>query len=187
MTYEEIMMIKENLEILAEERDPKTGHKFEDSVLGNTFNKKILIDAAIVIDELLRLTSNKTSIDKRKKSVFFISEKDKHKILISKEPIPISTFVYSINEHVHSDKMKKLKAVQITSWLVKQGYLKEIEHTDGKKFKITTDKSEAIGISSEKRMSKSGRNYDVNFYNEAAQHFILDHINEIAGNKIDIV
>lgn len=187
MTYEEIMMIKENLEILAEERDPKTGHKFEDSVIGNTFNKKILIDAAMIIDELLKLNANKTNIDKRRKSVFFISEKEKNKILISKEPIPISAFVYSINEHVPADKMKKLKAVQVTSWLVKQGYLKEIEHDDGKKFKITTDKSEAIGISSKKKMSKAGRHYDVNFYNESAQHFILDHINEIAENEINIV
>ena len=67
MNMENLKMIKENLEILADERDPKSGYKIEDTILHSKFNKKILLDAASIIDELLKLDFNPYKIDKRKK------------------------------------------------------------------------------------------------------------------------
>ena len=40
--------------------------------------------------------------------------------------------------------MKKIKAEQITSWLMCKGYLEEYENDDGKKFKVLTSKSASI-------------------------------------------
>lgn len=187
MTYEELKMLKENLELLSNERDPKTGYLVDDTILKNSFNKQVLNDAIMIIDKLLKLDFNPTAIDKRKKYAFYLSDEDKSQIIISREPISVSAFVYNINEKVDDRVMKKLKAVQVTSWLERKGYLEEIEHDDGRKFKITTEKSASIGISHEERTSECGRKYCVNLYNEDAQRFIIEHLDEIVENNIDIL
>ena len=187
MTYENLKMLKENLEILAEERDPKTGLSVDDTILKNSFNKQILNDAAMMIDKLLKLDFNPTKIDRRKKYAFYLSDEVKNEIEISVEPISVSAFVYNINEKVNEKSMKKLKAVQVTTWLEKNGYLRETEHADGRKFKITTEKATSIGISYQTKTSDCGRKYSVNLYNENAQRFIIEHLDEIVDNAIDIL
>ena len=187
MTYEELKMLKENLEILSNERDPKTGYQVDDTILKNAFNKQILNDAASIIDKLLKLDFNPTTIDRRKKYAFYLSSEERAQIDISQEPISISAFVYGINEKVKGKVMKKLKAVQVTSWLEKNGYLEEIVHDDGRKFKITTAKSASIGISHQEMTSNCGRKYSVNLYNEKAQRFIIEHLDAIVDNSIDIL
>lgn len=187
MTYEELKMLKENLELLSNERDPKTGYLVEDTILRNSFNKQVLNDAAMVIDKLLKLDFNPTAIDRRKKYLFYLSDEDKSQIVISKEPISVSAFVYNINEKVNDRVMKKLKAIQVTSWLERKGYLEEVEHDDGRKFKITTEKSSSIGILRQEKISECGRKYSVNLYNEDAQRFIIDHLEDIVDNKVDIL
>ena len=77
MNSDELFMLKENLEILADERDPKTGYPIEDTVLKSSFNKQILKDAATIIDRLLKLDFNPSNIDKRKKYNFYISKEDR--------------------------------------------------------------------------------------------------------------
>ncbi len=187
MELDDLLMLKDNLEMLASEKDPKTGYSLEDSVLRNSFNKKILLDAASVIDQLLKLDFNPTRIDKRKKYAFFLDHEKRQMIEISDAPISISAFVYAINEHIDNGKMKKLKATQITSWLVENGYLHEIEHPDGRKFKIATEKAESIGILPSRRKSESGREYDVNMYDASAQRFIIEHLDDIANASLEIV
>ena len=183
MTLEELHMLKENLEILADGRDAKTGYVVDDTILKSTFNKRVLKDAANVIDYLLKLNFNPTAVDKRKKYAFYISEEDRKKIVLSKEPIPISMFTYRINALVDEKKMKNIKASQITAWLMKEGYLDEIEAEDGRKFKVLNEKSTMIGISSEKRESAYGRVYAVNLYDERGQKFIIDHLGDIIDSK----
>ena len=54
MTLEELHMLKENLERLADGRDAKTGYVVDDTILKSTFNKRVLKDAANIIDYLLK-------------------------------------------------------------------------------------------------------------------------------------
>lgn len=187
MTYEELTMLKKNLDILANERDPKTGYVVEDTILRNSYNKRIISDAATIIDKLLKLDFNPTAIDRRKKYAFYLSEAVKSEIEISTEPISISAFVFRINEKVNPKNMKRLKAVQITSWLERKGYLRELEHNDGRKFKMTTEKAQSIGISYQNVTSDCGRRYSVNLYNEEAQRFILKHLDEIINSSINLL
>ena len=179
MKQEDLIMLKENLELLASGQDPKTGYFVEDTILNSAFNKRVLKDAAYIIDQLIKVDFNPTHIDKRKKLNFYISPEEREKIEISNEPIPISVLTYKINEHVDNTKMKKLKASQITSWLMKEGYLTEFEAEDGKIFKILTSKSAAIGISAQDRKSEYGRTYKVNLYNAQAQCFIIENLDSI--------
>ena len=187
MDIEQLVLLKENLEILADGRDPKTGYQVDDTILKSKLNKQILKDAADILDVLLKIDFNPVKIDRRKKYTFFMSEETKKKIEISSIPISISMFTYRINQHINSNKMKKIKASQITNWLMSKGFLNEIESEDGKKFKILTDKSDMIGISSEQRKSKYGREYGVNLYDEKAQRFIIDHLDEIVNTEINII
>lgn len=180
MNQEDLSLLKENLELLANGQDPKTGYFVEDTILSSTFNKRILTDAAYIIDQLLRTDFSLMHVDKRKKLNFYISPEDRKEIEITSNPIPISVFTYKINEHIDCAKMKKLKASQITSWLMKEGYLDEFKDHDGKTFKILTEKSATIGISAQDRKSESGRTYRVNLYNAQAQRFIIENLDNIA-------
>lgn len=179
MKQEELIMLKENLELLANGQDPKTGYYVDDTILKSSFNKCVLRNAASIIDLLLKLGFNSTYSDKRKKLNFYISPEKLEKIEISKKPIPISVFTYKINEHIDDSKMKKLKASQITAWLMNEGYLDEIENEDGKKFKVLTEKSSSIGISAQERTSEYGNNYKVNLYSEDGQRFIIANLDNI--------
>lgn len=187
MKTDEMLMLKENLEMLAKGKDPQTGYSVEDTVLKSSFNKRVLLDAAEIIDLLLKIDFNPIKIDKRKKYAFYLSKEDRKKVEISKEPIPISVFTYVINECIDSKKMKKLKASQITAWLMKEGYLDEITSDDGKVFKVLTEKSPIIGITAEERKSDYGRIYKVNLYDENGQRFILDHLDDIVEEYIEIL
>lgn len=187
MNVEELFMLKENLELLADGRDPQTGYRVDDTILKSTLNKRILLDASAIIDLLLKLDFNPTSIDKRKKYAFFIPKEERNYIVITEKPIPISVFTYSINEHIDSKKMKPLKASQITAWLTKEGFLAEEKTDDGRKYKILTEKSSTIGITAEQRTSKHGNTYSVNLYNEKGQRYIIDHLEEIASATVEII
>ncbi|MGI6028509.1 MAG: hypothetical protein ACOX81_03740 [Candidatus Heteroscillospira sp.] len=187
MKTDDMLMLKENLEILAKGKDPQTGYRVEDTILKSSFNRRVLTEAAEIIDLLLKIDFNPTKIDKRKKYSFYIPKENREKVEISKEPIPISVFAYAINECIDSKKMKKIKASQITAWLMKEGYLDEIESSDGKTFKVLTDKSPTIGITAEDRRSDYGRVYKVNLYDENGQRFILDHLDDIVGEDTDIL
>lgn len=179
MTRDELQCLKKNLDCLILEVDPQTGCSVEDTILKSNFNKKVLQNASELIDRLLQLDYDPYNIDKRKKYTFYISSEDIQKIELSDEPISISCFTYRINACIDSKKMKKLKASQITNWLMQKGFLKEIVSDDGKCFKVLTNTSAAIGISSIKKESAYGRIYDVNVYNRDGQRYILEHLNEI--------
>lgn len=187
MTREELHILKQSIDYLIEEIDPQTGYKVDDTVLKSKNNKRILRNVSELIDRLLVLDVNPFYIDKRKKYAFYISESDIKKIELSDEPITISRFTYTINASIDSRKMKKIKASQITEWLMKMGFLSDTISEDGKHFKVLTEKSATIGISSIKKESAYGRVYDVNLYNRDAQKYILSHINEITNQTTELL
>lgn len=179
MILKELATLKEQLESLANSKDPKTGLVVEDTILRSSYNKRILENAASVIGQLITIGSDPTSCDPRKKRAFFLTEEEKNRIVLSEKPISISAFTYTINSVIDQNKKKKLQAVQITSWLMSEGYLDEFEDDDWRKFKVVTQKASEIGITAEQRQSPCGRVYQVNLYDRDAQTFILNHIDEI--------
>ena len=187
MNIDELILLHKNLELLADGVDPKTGYSVEDSILNSSFNKRILKEATEVIDKLLKLDYNPTHNDNRRKYAFYLSEEDKDKIELSDTPISISVFCYKINEVIDRTKMKQLQSVQITSWLVKEGYLREIKSEGGKSFKILTEKSRSIGMTSIQRTSSYGNTYDVNLYSIESQKFIIAHLNDIVPRKVSVI
>lgn len=79
-------MLKENLTLLAGGQDPKTGYFVEDTILTSSFNKRILSNAAYVIDQLLRVDFNPTRIDKRKNLTSIFHQKNVRKFKSQMSP-----------------------------------------------------------------------------------------------------
>lgn len=183
MRIEDIRLLKTNLELLIEGRDPKTGYKVDDTILNSSTNKQILKDTVSILNSFLRLDFNPTKIDKRKKYAFYLSEEERNSIVISDTPVTISAFVHRLNAPI-KPTMKKITIGQITKWLVDKGYLSEVIDEYGKKVKIATKQSSSIGINTEERISDAGRLYHVVVYDKFAQQFIIENLDDIVDQEI---
>ena len=55
---------------------------------------------------------------------------------------------------------------------------------NGNKYKVTTKKGNEIGIINEKRENSYGNVYSVNLYNEMAQRFVVNNLDNILVKDI---
>lgn len=180
MRENKLQELKSNIHLLIDNIDPQSKISFEnDSILTSKFNKNLLREVSELIDLMIRINADPGRIDNRLKNNFYIPQDVRDKIPLSESPIPVSTFTYTLNEQIDTVVVKKLQATQITSWLYKQGYLSEIEHEDGKRFKVLTKKSPSIGLSSREMTNSFGRQYSVILYNTVAQKYIIDNLDQI--------
>ena len=186
MTRDELFSLKEDLSLLAEATDPQTRYKVDDTILKSSYNKRTLLKAVSLIDILLTVDYIPSAKDRGKEHAFYLTEDQKRSVRITETPISISAFTYSINAVINKEKMKGIKATQITSWLMSQGYLTQKESTDGERYKTLSETSASIGISAEERTTENGRVYQVNLYNKIAQLFIIDHLNEICQYSVNL-
>lgn len=171
-----IIILEKYMRNLSDGINPIDGVAYSnDSILNNIAIKRCFAD----VSDILQIYSRSRTLDRRFKARFFVSDEEKKMIKISKEPIAISEFVYYINAVIISDFMKKIRATDITKWLLHLGYLKQIEH-DGKVFRPATKKGISIGINPIPKTNSYGRNYEINMYDENAQKFIIDHLEDIA-------
>ena len=85
----------------------------------------------------------------------------------------ISQITDRINALKINTSAAKLKATDITEWLLSVGILKVVS-LDAKNYKLPSD----IGISVERRSSSNGE-YSIALYNIEAQKFIIDNLHAI--------
>lgn len=111
-----------------------------------------------------------------KKLPFSIKQEVAEAIPATDGLINISSFVKYINEQLESEGVRKLTTTGLGNWLVAEGYLTLPE---GSKNKISTEKGNALGISTEDRTGYTGEIYQINYYSPAAQRFILDNLPQI--------
>jgi len=185
MTTLDIEKMKTKINLIIQGIDPNTLLELDNKKI-YLDNKELFDDIYSLLSAILKANGKIIKNDSRQKYPFFISEEEISDDLITKEFIPISTFVYRINEKYCKEGMKKLCATQITSWLQQEGFLEEYEHHDGKVFKIQTKKSKEIGMSSEHKINSYGREYDINLYGEKSQKFIIKNIQKITEREVNI-
>ena len=187
--------IIDDFELLINGIDPSTHLEITvDTILNNKYNNMLLKDVYKLLSQYLMQYDVNCVYDKRRKHFFYIDNLKKKEIPISEHAIPISTFAYTLNEFIDEKTMKKVKASEITRWLMNEGYLKEIEHDDGKVFKVLTDKAGEIGMLKETKTNSYGRTYDVNLYSSQTQEFIINNLDAISqfikiincNNKLNI-
>lgn len=181
MTLDDLKQLYDFAQNLSEGKDPISKLKFsKDTIL----NSKIIIQHNKQIAEMLNdIIRIKERIDqpydsKRRKFKFYLGEEEKKMVKISKEPISVSSIVYSING-VIGDHMEKLHAVDVTNWLLNQGFLEQRYQENGSKYKAATNLGNEIGITNEIRQNVYGNSYSVNLYNESAQRYLIERINDI--------
>ena len=94
------------------------------------------------------------------------------------EATNITKLVKYINDTFADKEMHNLTTVELGRWLENTGYLQLPE--DGRN-KIPTEKGSALGIVTEKRVRQAtGEIYYINFYPQAAQQFIFEHLPAVA-------
>ena len=124
--------------------------------------------------------SEKKVTQKQNKRPFHLSEDQKNHFSFSADPINISILSGRINDLVDCDTMLTLKHGSITNWLMNIGMMYIPDPNSKQHTKIPTENGRKIGILCEERSGSNGSYYSV-LYTEAAQHFILDHLDAIVS------
>ena len=119
---------------------------------------------------------------KTKKLPFSITREQLQKYIFDPFPLSVSEIAKKINNLTDSDGMEKLGYANITSFLMETGYLMEAVTETGRKTKVPTKLGNSIGISRQEKQGINGP-YVATFYNNEAQRFILDHIDEVISSK----
>ncbi len=109
-------------------------------------------------------TNNSAEVSK-----FFITKEQLSGIILMPKA-KVTDIVNELNSAVQNNDVKKLKSTSISDWLFWGGFLT----LNGKKKRIASAKGKEIGI-----ITFNSVNRPINYYNEQAQSFIYDNIEEI--------
>lgn len=110
-------------------------------------------------------------------TTFEITQAELEKFEFSETPLMISQITDRINALKTNTSAAKLKATDITEWLLSVGILKVVS-LDAKNYKLPSDIGSEMGISVERRSSSNGE-YSIALYNIEAQKFIIDNLHAI--------
>lgn len=170
---------KEYIDKLANGVNPVTDETVpEDSII----NQVQLVRCFFYLSDVLRrVIENDEAAEQKKKPVkqkLVLSEEFKQRFNFPNKPVTISEFVRAVNGSIDLERMRKLPYRAITGWLKEKGFLIEFVDSLGKTRKMPSEQGALIGISLEKRFGMYGE-YTVVLYNDQAQRFILDNIDEI--------
>ncbi len=99
------------------------------------------------------------------------------KIEVTKDPVGVKLLAKRINEAAGREKVTP---VQITKYLLEKGCLKiAFDEKTKTNNRVPTEEGTALGIENFWEINKFYREYSKNYYNENAQRFIIEHLNEI--------
>ena len=108
---------------------------------------------------------------------FSLTQDELSKFELSKTPLLISEITHRINNLKTAKDKSKLKATQLTQWLLEKNLL-QITTIDEKDYKLPNNEGMKLGISIEHRTGNN-RKYSVALYNIEAQKFIIDNLHQI--------
>lgn len=96
------------------------------------------------------------------------------------DAISISAFARELQKLL-PENMQAVSYNSMTKWLLQAGFLQEsAPDGNGHTYKIATPKGNNIGLHSEER-DNGGRHYLVTLYNQKAQKFLIEHLEEISN------
>lgn len=177
---ETMQRAKQYIHKLANGIDPLTDQPLpHDTVLNQSRLSRCFSYVESLIDRAIEQETHPAKARKQDLPLFSLTPEQKQRVLLVHNPIPISQFVQAANAVADLDHMQKLKATDLTAWLVRKGFLQEVIRND-KRQKEPTANGNAIGISSEWRQARStGAHYLAILYNYDAQQFLLDHLESV--------
>lgn len=179
---EKMQRAKMYIDKLANGIDPLTDTEMtEDKVLNQVRISRCLFYVSEVLGKVI---DNGGEIGKKvyvKQQPFYISDEQLSRVEISEDPVGVSIIANRISA-VLDENVKKVSAVQISGWLLNEGYLTENIYS-GKKRKVTTSKGEMLGIFTVDGISANNIPYKKNIYDKNAQQFVISHIREIENEE----
>lgn len=166
------------MEKLANGIDPISGMPVPDGDVIN--NVRLSRCFFYVADVLCRVIENGgvPSRKKEKKRPFFLPVEKRSDFAFSVQPMPVSEIVRRINDLSADANMARLSYHVIRDRLIELGMLEEWSADVGTITMRPTPQGEELGIVLERRMGQHGP-YSVVVYGLDAQHFIMDHLDEI--------
>lgn len=111
---------------------------------------------------------------------FAMTDEERTGFAFSAQPVSASELAKRLNDAAKTKNMKRMTYAYITSWLVETGLLTAVRLSDGKEVRRPTPDGNNVGITEEQRTGQNGA-YMVTVYDETAQRFILDHLDDITG------
>ena len=152
---ETMQRAKQYIHKLANGIDPLTDRPLpHDTVLHQVRISRCFFYVETLIDRAIEQESHPAKVRKKELPPFSLTPEQKQQVLLVHNPIPISQFVQAANAVADLDHMQKLKATDLTAWLVRKGFLQEVIRND-KRQKEPTANRNAIGITSEWRQAHS--------------------------------
>ena len=137
----------------------------------------------LFVSDVLRQVIEKGGLKKAPKTTlvpFELTAEQAGRFQLFEQPIFVSAITERINSLTETENMKKLSHRSITAFLEREGYLVQYTDTQGRTKREPTDRGRALGITTETRTSQRG-DYTVVLYNQNAQRYILDHLDQIAA------
>ena len=119
---------------------------------------------------------------RERKRVFYLPMEKRAEFEFSENPIPISEITKRLNAMKPDENMKNMPYGWITSWLAQMGLLESVETEEGKMSRRPTEQGKGIGITQVEREGIN-RTYYMTVYNQTAQSFILENLDEIIEAK----
>lgn len=132
--------------------------------------------------KLSDIVNTEYAVAKKKKHSGFKPE-EIEKIEITRDPVGVKLLAKRINEAAGKEK---ILPVQITKYLLDNGYLVlSFDEKTRSLNRVATEKGMEIGIESFWEINKYFREYSKNYYNENAQKFVVEHLNEMVMISAD--
>lgn len=132
--------------------------------------------------KLSDIVNTEYAVAKKKKHSGFKPE-EIEKIEITRDPVGVKLLAKRINEAAGKEK---ILPVQITKYLLDNGYLAlSFDEKTRSLNRVATEKGMEIGIESFWEINKYFREYSKNYYNENAQKFVVEHLNEMVMISAD--
>lgn len=162
---------------VGENKYEKYGQQFLAAIMEFTKGTKEILYYEQPQEEVVLKPQSKT---RKTKTEFYLTEEMKQSFQFE-EQVLISQFVEQLNQLRDEESMKRLAATHITSKLREAGYLMDQYNSLlGRNVTVATEKGREAGITSSKRMSEKGNEYEVFLYNEEAQRLLFSILSELS-------
>lgn len=186
ITFEEdaVFTAQKYLRNLASGRNPLGGedlaedHVLRDPSLVNAFDL-----SADLLEAFLKNGGFNTVRPERLRP-FRITEAQRGRIELSKEPIGVTTLANNITRVLPYD-MRVVRYSDISNWLQYIGALEWDTSIPGSRKRVASAMGKELGIQVVERKSVDGNTYKKNVYNVQAQQFVLDNLEGIMAHHME--
>jgi hypothetical protein len=184
---EKMKYAKSFIDHLAHGFNPVDGTSIpEDSVISNErISRCLLYVSELLMRNIDQEEKRESRVTKTQREPFAVTPEQLESFEYSKTPISATVLTQRLNKLIDQDKMRRLSYSHIHQWLLNIGML-EYRQVEGlkKQKRFPTQEGLDVGLVLHFWTKRNGTRAPMVFYSEAAQRFILDHIEAVSATEI---